>query len=270
VWSRFSLLFPVFIGIMLSGCQATLLKTSSVDGDSLDLGSLTQQINSGDVSGGKAYNTRGVVYARKNDLNKALEDFQNAINSTPGSPKAYTNRALVLLRTGKLESARESASQAIAVDPSYVPAYIARAHALRLLGETELALQDSNQAIRLNPESAHAFHARGLIYQRAKDCDHAVLDFTAANDRDPFAAPPYIGRGECQLVRGQYKSAIEDFNAALHVENNNGLVWMYRGQAYERLGDRKEASISYQNAASFDRSLSAAREGLRRVASIAD
>jgi Flp pilus assembly protein TadD len=64
---------------------------------------------------------------------------------------------------------------------------------------------------------------------------------------------------------GQYDKAIEDFNAALNVNNKNAGAWAMRGLAYEKAGKRAEARESYQRALSVDANSAAARDGLRRV-----
>ena len=44
-------------------------------------------------------------------------------------------------------------------------------------------------------------------------------DFDAAIDRDPFAGAPYQARGQSLIALGQYDKAVEDYNAALNVDN---------------------------------------------------
>ena len=74
-------------------------------------------------------------------------------------------------------------------------------------------------AIRLLPESAEALHARGLLYQRQGMHPQAILDFDATIDRNPFVAAPYAARGQSFVATDQFDKAIEDFNAALNVNN---------------------------------------------------
>ena len=40
-------------------------------------------------------------------------------------------------------------------------------------------------------------------------------------DRNPYNAPPYIARGQSLNAIGKYDSALEDFTAALNVDNRN-------------------------------------------------
>ena len=99
-------------------------------------------------------------------------------------------------------------------------------------------------AIRLVPESAEALHARGLLYQKQGMHPQAILDFDSTIDRNAFVAAPYAARGQSLVATQQYEKAIEDFNAALNVNNRDAE---FMGLARRRLrahgqpadGDRK-------------------------------
>jgi tetratricopeptide (TPR) repeat protein len=91
-----------------------------------------------------------------------------------------------------------------------------------------------------------------------------VTDFDNAIDRDPFAAAPYQARGESLVTLGNYDKAIEDFNAALNVDNKSAPAWAWLGLAYERKGERVKAHESYQRALSIDPSQPIAKQGVAR------
>ena len=81
----------------------------------------------------------------------------------------------------------------------------------------------------------------------------------------PYAAAPYQARGQSLIATSQFEKAVEDFNAALNVDNRNGDAWAGRGLAYERLGKRQEASESYQRALTADPGNAMARAGNSRL-----
>jgi tetratricopeptide (TPR) repeat protein len=64
---------------------------------------------------------------------------------------------------------------------------------------------------------------------------------------------------------GKQAEAIEDFNAALNVNNRNADAWAGLGQAYERSGDKTKAVESYQRALVVEPNLRPARDGLARL-----
>ena len=81
----------------------------------------------------------------------------------------------------------------------------------------------------------------------------------------PSSHAPYAARGQSLIATNQYPKAIEDYNAALNVNNKDATSWAYRGLAYEKSGQRKEAMENYQRASVIDPNNSVARAGLGRV-----
>ena len=93
----------------------------------------------------------------------------------------------------------------------------------------------------------------------------AILDFDSTIDRNAFVAAPYAARGQSLVATQQYDKAIEDFNAALNVNNRDADSWAWRGVAYERMGNRQMAQESYQRALAVDSGNHVARQGNSRL-----
>ena len=104
-----------------------------------------------------------------------------------------------------------------------------------------------------------------MIYQRNGDHARAITDFDNAIDRNPFAAAPYQARAQSLTVTGKYDQAIEDYNAALNVDNRNANAWAGLGLAYEKQGDRAKAAESFSRALVVDPANRVAREGQSRT-----
>jgi tetratricopeptide (TPR) repeat protein len=92
-----------------------------------------------------------------------------------------------------------------------------------------------------------------------------VTDFDNAIDRNPFASAPYQARGQSLIELGKFDAAVEDFNAALNVDNRNADAWAGLGLAYERQGNRAKAQESYGRALIVDPGNKVARDGQSRV-----
>ena len=58
---------------------------------------------------------------------------------------------------------------------------------------------------------------------------------------------------------------MEDFNAALNVDNKSPDGWAGLGLAYERQGNRTKAAESYQRALVIDPNNTVARSGVSRI-----
>jgi Tfp pilus assembly protein PilF len=64
---------------------------------------------------------------------------------------------------------------------------------------------------------------------------------------------------------GEFEKAVEDFNAALNVNNRLAEAWAWRGVALERQGQRSEAAESYRRALSVEAANATAKQGLARL-----
>ena len=93
----------------------------------------------------------------------------------------------------------------------------------------------------------------------------AILDFDAAIDRNPFVAAPYAARGQSLVATNQFDKAIEDFNAALNVNNQDAESWAWRGIAYERQGRSRRRPRASSARSASTRSNATGKQGLSRV-----
>ena len=99
----------------------------------------------------ETYYSRGRALLDKNAYTEAILDFGQAIARNPKHPLARNGRAWALLKLGNLAAALEDADQAIAADSKYAPAYDTRAHIYEALGKREQAIADFRQALVLDP-----------------------------------------------------------------------------------------------------------------------
>ena len=67
------------------------------------------------------------------------------------------------------------------------------------------------------------------------------------------------------MATGKNDQAIEDFNAALNVDNKNADAWAGLGLAYERSGNRQKAAESYRRALALAPGNPVAKEGASRL-----
>jgi tetratricopeptide (TPR) repeat protein len=92
----------------------------------------------------------GNDYFNRGDYDKAIFQFNIALDVEPGFGEAYNNRGL---------------------------AYHAK-------GDNDKALADFEKAIQLRPNFASAYYNRGLIYYSNKDFDRAIADFRTVLELD--------------------------------------------------------------------------------------
>jgi tetratricopeptide (TPR) repeat protein len=93
----------------------------------------TQQ-KQGEVRDAKFYNNRGIAYGEKGQYDRAISEFNRAIEINPMDNKAYNNRGIVY----------------------------------RFQGQYDQAISDFNKAIEINPMDADAFNNLAWLFATAK------------------------------------------------------------------------------------------------------
>jgi len=190
---------------------------------------------------------RGNAYSAKGDLDRALQDYDQAIELNPGSAGAYVNRALALARKGELESAMNDYAKAISLNPQQWQAYFNRAAELRDRGKLCEAMDDLDKVMKLNPEFAGAYMNRGNIYLRQGELDAAIADYNAALLRDPKLADVYVTRANTFLRKKDYRHALSDFQTAVQMKIKkperalNSLAWLRATCPETEIRNGKEA-----------------------------
>ena len=162
-----------------------------------------------------SYYNRGNAYAKLKKHDKAIEDYNKAIELDPEYATAYYNRGNAYAKLKKYEKAIEDYNKAIELNPEYAMAYNNRGNAYDELKKHEKAIEDYNKAIVLNPEYAMAYNNRGNAYDGLKKYEKAIEDYNKAIVLNPVFAMAYANRGiTCLLSNEELYKAIADFKSA--------------------------------------------------------
>ena len=135
------------------------------------------------------YINRGIAYGEKGDHDRAIADFNKAIELDPKYDEAYYNRGYAYSKKGDHGHALADYNKAIELDPKHAPAYINRGLVYFDKGDFDRAIADYNEAIELDPKYAKAYYNRGGAYGKKGDHDRAMADFNKAIELDPKHAP---------------------------------------------------------------------------------
>jgi tetratricopeptide (TPR) repeat protein len=190
---------------------------------------------------------RGNAYSAKGDLDKAMQDYDEAINLDPKNAGAYVNRALALAREGDFEAAMKDYARAIALNPRQWQAYFNRAAELSDSGKLREAVADLRQVMDLNPQFAGAYMNRASIYVRQGELDKAIADYNTALLRDPNLADVYIARANLFTQKKNYQQAVRDLQAAVQLKSKrpervlNSLAWLRATCPEAEIRNGKEA-----------------------------
>lgn len=156
---------------------------------------------------GAGYNHLGTYFSQQGDLERAREEFAEALRLEPQRPEAHYNLANILFRQGEAETAEAGYREAIRRNPYYESAHLALALVLEQRGESKEATRKYREIIQ----------------------------------NLPFSPRPYLGLARLLVVEGKYQEAIEVINQGLQENPQVPEFYLYRGIAREREGDRTGA-----------------------------
>ena len=86
-----------------------------------------------------AYSSRGRAYGRLGQLERKIQDYDEAIRLDPQLALGYSNRGAAYSGLSQLKRAIEGLDEAIRLDPQVASAYANRAMAYTLLGKDKAA-----------------------------------------------------------------------------------------------------------------------------------
>ena len=165
-------------------------------------------------------------------LGQAIEAYWILTMFNPDYADAYYNRGLAYFYEGDYDRAIADFDKAIELKPDDAVAYNNRGNAYADKGKYDRAIADFDKAIELKPDDAVAYNNRGAAYFKKGDHDQAIADFNKATDIDLDDAVAYNNRGNAYADKGGYDEAISDFNKAIALKPYLAEAYCNRGSAY--------------------------------------
>ena len=129
-----------------------------------------------DEKNAAAYNRLGILYAKEQKFDEAIECFEIA-QSLDNNPSSLHNVGLIYLETGAFEKAAMAFEQAIELEDNIPARYIALAKAREKLGQTKAAVDALENAYALD-HSTSTLRQILAIYELSGDAE-ALADITA-------------------------------------------------------------------------------------------
>lgn len=125
-----------------------------------------------DEKNAAAYNRLGILYAKEQKYDEAVECFEIA-QSLDNNPASIHNAGLIYLETGAYEKAEMAFLQAIELEGDIPARYIALAKAEEKLGNTKKAIEALENAYELDPTAA-TLRQILAIYEATGDTEAAT------------------------------------------------------------------------------------------------
>jgi lipoprotein NlpI len=197
---------------------------------------------------GRFFTQRASAWWARGERQRALADFDQAIQLGYNEPHAFTSRGMFHTAMGNMDAAVKDFGQAIERDDKDEVPYINRAAVYLAQNKIDLALADYARAIELNPKKADNYQQRAVAYKMKEDLNSALLDFNKALELNPKHVPALMGRGYISYQQEKHEQAAADFAAVIELDPNSAAAYNNRGFNRQRLGDGTNALADYNRA----------------------
>ncbi len=252
-----------------------------------------------DHQAGAAYANLGVVYMRRKQWNRALQNLQRAEHLIPQVPGIRLNIGLAYFRQNKFLKAIPAFESVVrdqpdALQPRYLlglcyffgerwadaantleplwaqesghfPYLYVLANAANRAGKKELDERAAEQLIRVGNGSPEYHLFAGKYYLNREQYDQALAEFQATAEADPKFPFVHFNLGFAHLKKQEYAQARDEFLKDAAVEPDLALNYEELGDTYWLMEDDANAEKSYLEALKRDPRLVNSDLGLAKI-----
>ena len=220
------------------------------------------------------HNNLGDIFQQRDDLTRAIQQYQLAVKSNPTFDKGLTNLGnalriagdvtaaedylrqaidvspknavclnnlgILLQETARMQEAIDCYQQALKHDPHYNSALNNLGVALFRQGRFDEALSPLHRAIQIDPRDGVCHNSLAAVYQSLRRYDEAIQHCQIALQINPQDASAHGNWGICLIEQSQLQAAIDHFRRAVKIDPNDKIARSNLRAAEAKL--RKESS----------------------------
>ena len=198
--------------------------------------------------------TESKIYLERKKYSEAFSTINEALSLDNQNFEAYFVRAEINFAINKYEEALKDYENAIDNNKMYYPqALNGKILSMTFLGNIKEALDIVDKAIELNPTDPDFYYSRGIINTEREKYSKAIEDFDKAlslGDDNEFRI--FLYRGVAKLSLEQYDSALEDLNSAIEMDPKNASAYHSRGRVYYELREYNSAIKDFETSLKFN------------------
>ena len=186
------------------------------------------------------------------DPKDKIEFFTKSLEKEGADKEVFKERGDVYNKLRQFDKAIADYNKAIEIDPKYINAYMFRGGVYHSLHQYDKAIADCTKAIEIDPKHKDAYHIRGFLYRFIMQYDKAIADYTKAIEIDPKDKFAYEIRGDVYTGIRQYVRAIADYTKVIEIDQGYADAFYNRGCAYNELNQYDKAVADISKAIEID------------------
>lgn len=125
--------------------------------------------------------------------------------------------------------------------------YYHRSKCYNKIGDSAKAIEDITNCIEMGDgRDYYSLAERADFYREAGRYDEAIVDFSTMIDIAPMNAYAYYKRGWCYELKGDDKTAMENYNAGIDIDKEYPYIFLMRGELYLKQGQTDLANEDFK------------------------
>ncbi len=201
-------------------------------------------------------------YMRQYD--EAILSFSKLLKIDKTMPEAYFFRGLMRKEMKETDRAIKDFETAIEHNPDF---YDALMQLGLIYSETDskLSIAYLDNALRLDPQSTEALYAKALIFQNGNKLNESIKAYNQIVALDKQNVNAYYNLGVIYFNKDSLSKAIKYFDMASAIEPTYYRAYYMKGIYWEQTKNFEKAKAEFQNALSINPDHELSKEGLNRV-----
>jgi tetratricopeptide (TPR) repeat protein len=186
---------------------------------------IAEDPDSGDAVAVFVYNQRGLAYLSLGEREKAIADFDKALEWEPEQGTVLYNRGSAYYGLDQFNAALADFDQALEVRPltRWVQSvYVMRSATYSHLGRYDEAVADADRAIELAPDVPDGYFVQGVAYLGLGNSEMAIEETGKAIELDPKYVGAYYQRGKSLERSGDFRAARADYQTVIDLCSDIG------------------------------------------------
>lgn len=191
---------------------------------------------------------------------RALDVFNLQIKDKPDDATAYLCRGMVLHSKNELDKAIADYNEAIRIDRRMSSAFLNRGNCWYGKQEYDRALADYTEAVRLAPADALAYGNRANTWNKKSEYERAIADAADALQLAPGFVSPRVTRMEAWIALNEFDKVFDECDAARKIDRTNvyalelrAVAWAAKKKFDKALADCDEARRENSRSQAHDR-----------------
>lgn len=193
----------------------------------------------------------GDIYRMRGDYARAEEKYARSAQIEPKNFDAQYYHGLMLHLLDRLTEAVQAYLRALSVKPNDFKANLNVATAYYQLDENTQALPYARRAVELNPEDGPSRFNLGAVYAALNRHGEAVREYQQAAELMPLNPPLLLNLGESLGRLERYEEMSNSLAQSLKIEQSPA-AWERLGFAKFRMGKFDEARTAFESALKLD------------------